>query len=905
MAFVLRLSADDTIQTGDEADFILAGGGNDIVDAGGGNDFINGGKGNDVLKGGAGADVVLAGKGNDTAVFVAADNHDNGPYGDFYDGGHGSDVLRLDLTADEWAQADIYQDIIDYVAFLESETDSGRDIWSSRFTFSSLNLTVTRFEDVVLYVDGVETDPLAGIGTTVIDLSMSTQDEVVQPAGDNDTIITTGTGNDTIITGNGKNQINAGNGNNEVTTGSGDDTIVTGTGRDVINSGAGDDVIWSGAGDDTIHIGDGNDIVRAGAGNDMIIAGAGNGDDIIDGGSGTDTVTYPSAVNPISVDLRQIDRSGTATLHSGTIGALLVANGYAASTPVGIATGGDIDVDVLVSIENVTGGAGDDTIIGDDAVNRLLGEAGADVINGGGGDDRIEGGADADMLFGEAGDDFIIGGAGDDTIGGGAGSDTLIFQGERADYDIVSLGAGLYQITDNGGYGEGTDVFSSIEQLVFSDFTLFDYELPNAGDITGTPGDDVLNGTEGSDSFYAMGGNDTIFGFGGGDYIVAGPGDDQVFGGEGYDAIDYSNPGTQGVVANLLAGTVEDQYGDTDTVTEVEMFLATDLDDTLIASVNGTRFYAFGGSDTITGNVGFDTISYEAGASSTRGIEVVFSNTVVGDGVVEVDTTGARDVFTSIEHVTDSEFDDILLGGIGNQGFSDGEGADLVDGGSGFDVLDVTGTGAVYIDMEDFLLEAEVASFVGGLGALDPETSTRLSADLTGFYNYTDGYGNNNIGRNIEQVVLFGGADDTVLGDSNDNRFEGFAGDDLLDGRGGNDDLLGGLGNDTLTGGLGADNLFGEDGNDILIGGAGSDFMEGGFGADEFRFAAGDGNDTIADFNMVDDILVLQGGLTIDSLSESDVGGEVGPDTIVNLSSGGSIVLLDVSGVIDPNELLF
>ncbi|WP_236175841.1 retention module-containing protein [Pseudomonas pseudonitroreducens] len=78
------------------------------------------------------------------------------------------------------------------------------------------------------------------------------------------------------------------------------------------------------------------------------------------------------------------------------------------------------------------------------------------------------------------------------------------------------------------------------------------------------------------------------------------------------------------------------------------------------------------------------------------------------------------------------------------------------------------------------------------------------------------------------------------------------------DTRGGSDSLYGGDGNDILYGQGGNDFLFGENGNDILIGGTGddqltggkgNDILTGGAGADTFIWRAGDiGNDTITDF---------------------------------------------------------
>src|SRR5262245_63227070 len=62
----------------------------------------------------------------------------------------------------------------------------------------------------------------------------------------------------------------------------------------------------------------------------------------------------------------------------------------------GTASGIDIGNDTLVSIENVEGGLGNDTIRGDAGANRLLGGDGDDRLAGRGGDDLLDGGNGSD-----------------------------------------------------------------------------------------------------------------------------------------------------------------------------------------------------------------------------------------------------------------------------------------------------------------------------------------------------------------------------------------------------------------------------------------------------------------------------------------------------------------------------
>ena len=75
----------------------------------------------------------------------------------------------------------------------------------------------------------------------------------------------------------------------------------------------------------------------------------------------------------------------------------------------------------------------------------------------------------------------------------------------------------------------------------------------------------------------------------------------------------------------------------------------------------------------------------------------------------------------------------------------------------------------------------------------------------------------------------------------------------MLDGSTGNDTLRGGKGNDAIVGGDGDDFLFGGDGDDSLIGGN---------GLDKFLLSTNSGIDTILDFEVGKDLLVLGNGLS-------------------------------------------
>jgi predicted extracellular nuclease/2',3'-cyclic-nucleotide 2'-phosphodiesterase (5'-nucleotidase family)/Ca2+-binding RTX toxin-like protein len=206
---------------------------------------------------------------------------------------------------------------------------------------------------------------------------------------------------DTVLDGGA---VKEGTDGDDVITGTiGDDTLSGLDGDDEISGLAGDDTFDGGEGDDTIRGGDGNDVIAGGAGDNQLFGDAGDdvfvsgeNDDTIDGGEGIDTVDYAADTAGVTADLS-----------------------------LGEAFGDETGADVLVGIENLTGGSGDDTLIGDDGANILVGNAGDDVLMGGGGDDRLVGGAGADTLVAGAGDDTVVAGA-DDTVVAGAGDDLIL-----------------------------------------------------------------------------------------------------------------------------------------------------------------------------------------------------------------------------------------------------------------------------------------------------------------------------------------------------------------------------------------------------------------------------------------------------------------------------------------------
>ena len=155
--------------------------------------------------------------------------------------------------------------------------------------------------------------------------------------------------------------------------------------------------------------------------------------------------------------------------------------------------------------------------------------------------------------------------------------------------------------------------------------------------------------------------------------------------------------------------------------------------------------------------------------------------------------------------------------------------------------------------------------------------------------------GNDTITGNQDEDSVYGGqGNDLVYGGQGNDLVLGNQGDDTVTGNQGNDTVYGGQGNDLVYGGQGDDIVYGNVANDTMIGGTGNDILIGGAGADLFVFVAGDGVDTIADFNFGEGDRLSLGG---QSYSVADGAG----GAVISLSGGGSITLTGVtSAALEP-----
>lgn len=277
--------------------------------------------------------------------------------------------------------------------------------------------------------------------------------------------------------------------------GSSNDTLIGNDAGNVLTGNAGNDSLTGNAGDDALTGGLGDDTYKftANWGDDTLNEATGGNSDTVDFSSistpmtftvgsanitdGTNTVAQPDTIaenilagSGDDTFVFPVGVTQAGTINGGGGANTLDLSAYTTALSINLLTGTANIATSVQSISNITGGAGNDTLVGNANNNILLGNAGNDNINGGDGNDSIGGGAGKDKLTGGNGNDSITGDASSDNIRGGAGNDTLSGGGGNdkingdAGNDKISGGAGNDTLTggagsDNISGGAGNDSF--------------------------------------------------------------------------------------------------------------------------------------------------------------------------------------------------------------------------------------------------------------------------------------------------------------------------------------------------------------------------------------------------------------------------------------------------------------
>ena len=576
--------------------------------------------------------------------------------------------------------------------------------------------------------------------------------------------------------------------------------------------------------------------------------------------------------------------------------------------------------DTLISIENVVGSGGQDTITGDSGNNHLNGAGGNDTLDGGGGNDTFD------------------------------GSDGW----DRVSYTSASSGIRLDLANPSTNTGDAVgDSFVRIEGYIGSNHNDTIISGSAADNLSGAGGNDSLKGNGGNDTLWGGGGNDTFYGDAGNDYLYGQGGNDSLHGGGGADAFDggdgfdwasFSGAGAA-VTANLNTGTgtVGDASGDT--YTNIEGFIGTgyadhltgDAADNILSGANGAdtlkgldgndtlnggwgadlleggnywdMLIGGGGNDTLKGGWGNDTLNGYTGADVLDGgggfDYADYSNASTGLWVITSwpnwnNGDSAGDTFTSVEGLIGTNFDDGLgvdsldnhvLGLDGHDTLWGFEGNDTLDGGDGNDTLRgdagadslIGGSGTDYAAYDN--ASAAVKAVINNPSANTGEAAGDVYDSIEGL-----------IGSSYNDTLAGSSNADLLWGRDGDDIIWGGSGNDLLYGESGNDALHGQNGNDAMYGSAGSDSLYGSWGADTLNGGHGNDFMYGQGGSDVYRYNTGYAHDTIYDDGPSTDTDILSFTSNIQSTDVTVTRSTTDANDIkLTISSGGSILLDDQS----------
>jgi Ca2+-binding RTX toxin-like protein len=342
---------------------------------------------------------------------------------------------------------------------------------------------------------------------------------------------------------------------------------------------------------------------------------------------------------------------------------------------------------------NISGTAGDDTLVGTSGDDLIEGLDGNDNLAGGVGNDRLEGGAGDDRMTGGAGNDLLIGGGDNDTLYDDAGGDDELEGGAGNDEIRIWRASGAAATVNRMDGGDGNDFFGVYDQSHASTFNIFAGDGNDSFWIHGAAavaidagaGDDfiVLEGLSAAVSLALGGGADRVMingfniNFGG---TVTTTGFDAGDGGDSFDLDEYLNlhlAGWDGRSNPFASGYMRLVQNGADALLQVDWDGGDD---------NYATFITFLGTSAAS------LTAYNLNGWPPNG-SVPVATTLVGSAFLDDNLRGGAgaDLIQGLDgndRIQGGSGDDHLEGGGGQDQINGGLGDDLIEGGEGNDFLE-------------------------------------------------------------------------------------------------------------------------------------------------------------------------------------------------------------------------
>ena len=601
--------------------------------------------------------------------------------------------------------------------------------------------------------------------------------------------------------------------------------------------------------------------------------------------SGADTIKMTGLSLSLDVLEAALASGALATVNDlfSVVGSLMSGNDtitYTNNSGVGMTFFGGAGNDTITingpNADTLTGGAGDDIYIYNDAADTIVenpGEGsdtirtavsfvlpdaaqnienltltGTDNING-------TGNTTGNVLTGNSGNNVLSGGAGNDSMSGGLGNDIYTVD-SAGDVVIEALNAGIDLVQSTAAT---FTLGANVENLTLTDLADINGNgnaLANV--LTGNSGVNILTGGAGNDIYIVQNNADSVV-----ENLNAGI--DLV-----QSSVDF---GLQANVENLLltgsdhlagvgnalANTITGNSG----INVLLGLAGNDIitgegdDDEMNGGVGNDVFLIgaaadHGGAEAIIGEAGVDVIRF---TSTTGGQTLTLSNQVETLEQVVIGTAAGLTTGTTALHVdasnvvtgltlTGNAGDNVLTGTNANDILNGGAGHDTLNGGLGTNTL-IGGTGN-----DRYIVAASTNVVTEGLAA---GTDTVVAS-----LNYT-------LGANVENLELTGPAL-TGTGNTLANILTGTGGANTLSGLAGNDTLIGGLGQDTVSGGLGNDSIV------MLVTAGNVDTIDAGAAGTDTLLLSGvvGGNGVVVvDFSLADQVVSIAGDPARDTLTQT------------------------------------